>query len=46
MVGGAVSLATGILFALQMPVFRSHLRTVYVARGIIPASEDTRIGNP
>ena len=46
MVSGAVSLATGVLFALQMPTFRSHLRTVYVARGIIPASEDTRIGNP
>ena len=43
---GGVSLLTGVLFALQMPTFRSHLRVAYVARGIIPASEDTRMGNP
>ncbi len=46
MLSGAVALVTGIAFALQMRAFRSHLRTLYVARGIIPASEDTRIGNP
>ncbi|MEO5676815.1 MAG: MFS transporter [Usitatibacter sp.] len=46
MLSGSVALATGIVFALQLPAFRSHLRSLYVARGIIPASEDTRIGNP
>ena len=45
-VGGSVSLLTGVVFALQMPVFRTHLRAAYVRRGIIPASEDTRMGNP
>jgi MFS family permease len=44
--GGVISLATGIAFALQMKTFRSHLRIVYVRRGIIPASDDTRMGNP
>jgi MFS family permease len=44
--GGSMSLVTGVVFALQMPAFRSHLRAAYVARGIIPASEDTRMGNP
>jgi len=37
---GLISLATGIVFALQMKSFRSHLRPVYVSRGIIPASEE------
>jgi MFS family permease len=46
MLGGAVSLVTGVVFALQLPTFRSHLRVAYVTRGIIPASEDTRMGNP
>ena len=46
MLGGAMSLLTGVLFAMQMPVFRSHLRLAYVRRGIIPASEDTQMGNP
>ena len=45
-VGGSVSLLTGVVFALQMPAFRTHLRAAYVRRGIIPASEDTRMGNP
>ncbi len=45
-VGGVVSTLTGIAFALQMKAFRSHLRRVYVGRGIIPPSEDTRMGNP
>jgi MFS family permease len=45
-VGGVISLVTGILFAAQMATFRSHLRLAYVTRGIIPASDDTRIGNP
>jgi MFS family permease len=44
--GGVISLATGLAFALQMKEFRSHLRAAYVTRGIIPASEDTRMGNP
>ena len=39
-VGGVISLAAGIAFALQMPTFRAHLRPVYVSRGIIPASEE------
>ena len=34
--GGAISLVAGIVFALQIPQFRSHLRPVYVSRGIIP----------
>jgi MFS family permease len=45
-VGGVISTLTGLIFALQMKTFRSHLRKVYVGRGIIPASDDTRIGNP
>jgi MFS family permease len=44
--GGSMSLLTGVLFALQMPSFRSHLRAAYVTRGIIPASDDTQMGNP
>lgn len=44
-VGGAIALTTGIVFALQLPSFRSHLRLVYVSRGIIPSSESTRLGN-
>lgn len=43
---GAISLVTGLLFAAQVETFRSHLRVAYVTRGIIPASEDTRMGNP
>jgi len=46
MLGGGMSLVTGVLFALQMPAFRSHLREAYVRRGIIPASENTQMGNP
>ena len=38
LVGGLIALATGIVFALQMPSFRAHLRPVYITRGIIPAS--------
>jgi MFS family permease len=44
--GGSMSLLTGVLFALQMPSFRSHLRAAYVTRGIIPATDDTQMGNP
>jgi MFS family permease len=44
--GGVISLATGIAFAAQLKTFRSHLRKVYVTRGIIPSLEDTRIANP
>ncbi len=43
---GSITLVTGIAFALQMPTFRTHLRGAYVRRGIIPASDDTRMGNP
>ena len=46
MLGGGMSLLTGVLFALQMSTFRSHLRDAYVRRGIIPASENTQVGNP
>ena len=46
MMGGAVSLLAGVMFAMQMPVFRSHLRLAYVRRGIIPATDDTQMGNP
>ena len=45
-VNGGIALVAASLFLLQMPTFRSHLRLVYVSRGIIPASEDTRMGNP
>ena len=45
-VGGVISLVTGIVFAIQLPSFRSHLRLVYVSRGIIPSAENTRLGNP
>ncbi len=44
--GGAISLATGIVFAIQLPTFRSHLRLVYVHRGIMPSHENTRAGDP
>ena len=46
MIGGTMSLITGVLFAMQMAVFRSHLWIAYVSRGIIPASENTQMGNP
>jgi MFS family permease len=39
-VGGAISLATGVVFWAARASFRAHLRTVYVSRGIIPASEE------
>ncbi len=41
-IGGGIALVTGIVFMLQMPSFRRHLRPVYVSRGIIPASEEER----
>ena len=40
-VGGAISLITGVVFYMQRAVFRSHLRAIYVSRGIVPASENT-----
>jgi MFS family permease len=46
MVGGAIALTTGIVFAIQLPSFRSHLRLIYISRGVIPSSENTRLGNP
>jgi MFS family permease len=41
LVGGGIALIAGTAFLLQMREFRSHLRPVYVTRGIIPASHDT-----
>jgi MFS family permease len=40
LVGGAIALASGALFALQMPAFRAALRPVYVTRGIIPGPNE------
>jgi MFS family permease len=45
-VGGTISAAAGVIFALRMDTFRSQLRIAYVRRGIIPASDDTQIANP
>jgi len=45
-VGGAISLVTGVVFHMQRGAFRSHLRAIYVSRGIIPASENTQMANP
>jgi MFS family permease len=45
-VNGVLALLTGIIFMLNLKTFRSHLKTVYVTRGIIPALDDTRVGNP
>src|SRR6185369_12762191 len=39
-VSGTISLVTGVVFLAQMPTFRSPLRTVYVSRGIIAASDE------
>jgi MFS family permease len=44
--GGAMCFVTGLAFAFQLKSFRSHLRLVYVSRGIIPATENTRMGDP
>jgi MFS family permease len=46
MVGGCISIVTGLVFLAQMPAFRTGLRLAYVSRGIIPADENTRMGNP
>lgn len=46
LVGGVIALATGAAFLAQMKGFRSHLRQLYVSRGIIPSLEDTRVANP
>ena len=43
---GRIALVTGAIFLAQMKTFRSHLRKVYVRRGIIPSLEDTRSANP
>jgi MFS family permease len=43
---GTIALVAGALFLAQLREFRSRLRAVYVSRGIIAASEDTRMGNP
>lgn len=45
-VGGAISLATGLVFWATRATFRTHLRIAYVGRGIIPPNENTRVGNP
>ena len=44
--GGVIAVVTGLAFLAQMKTFRSHLRKVYVRRGIIPSLEDTRSANP
>ncbi|HEX4331340.1 MAG TPA: MFS transporter [Usitatibacter sp.] len=46
LVGGVIALAAGAAFLAQMKGFRSHLRQLYVSRGIIPSLEDTRVANP
>ena len=43
---GVLAIGTGLLFLAQMKTFRSRLREAYATRGIIAASEDTRMGNP
>jgi MFS family permease len=45
-VNGAIALLIGLAFAAQFKTFRSHLRIAYVSRGIIPANDNTMIGNP
>ena len=45
-VNGTITLVAAALFLAQYREFRSSLRVVYVSRGIIPASQDTRMGNP
>ncbi len=45
-VGGTIAATAGVIFALRMATFRSHLRAAYVRRGIIPASDDTQMANP
>jgi len=44
--GGAICLASGIIFMLQLDTFRSHLRKAYVARGIMLSLEDTQAIKP
>ena len=41
MVGGAVSLLTGVLFWMQRRTFGRHLREAYVRRGVIAADDGT-----
>jgi len=43
--GGALCLASGFAFTLQLHTFHSHLRKAYVARGIMPSLEDNAV-NP
>jgi MFS family permease len=45
-IGGSVSLLTGVVFLLQMPTFRLHLREAYVRRGIIPATDASGTQTP
>ena len=45
-VNGTITVVAAALFLGQLDEFRSSLRVVYVSRGIIPASQDTRMGNP
>jgi MFS family permease len=45
-VNGTIAVCTGLVFMLNLKTFRSHLKSVYVTRGIIPALDDTRSGNP
>ncbi|HLX81134.1 MAG TPA: MFS transporter [Burkholderiales bacterium] len=45
-VGGVISIAAGLFFLARIATFRTHLRKVYVSRGIIPSLEDTQVSNP
>jgi MFS family permease len=44
--GGAISIAAALFFLARLGTFRSHLRQVYLSRGIIPSLDDTRVSNP
>ena len=41
---GSIALVTGVIFQMQMPTFRAHLRTAYQSRGIIAADKPTGDG--
>lgn len=40
LVGGIACIVAGTIFAFRLPSFRSHLRPVYLERGIIPPTGD------
>ena len=43
---GGICLVAGIVFALQLGTFRSHLRKAYISRGIMPSHETTQVMKP